>query len=145
MWLGWLLVVPLLAALGWLVYTIVQETGGPGGGVTQGSTAAVTAAEAEELAEDFYRRLEEGGLESAREVMTEEAWLHPEIADGLQGIELSGLSVQEEDDGTAVVTAEATYTYGVSTIVQDETLRVGRVDGELLIVSRSGIPRVGDG
>src|SRR5699024_3624250 len=31
MWLGWLLVVPLLAALGWLVWTIAQGLDDPGG------------------------------------------------------------------------------------------------------------------
>ncbi|WP_181009939.1 serine/threonine-protein kinase [Ornithinimicrobium sufpigmenti] len=145
MWLGWLLVVPLLAALGWLVWTITEDVrAGDGAGTTSSGTAAQTAAvgseEAQELAEEFYDRLLTEGLASARELTTEAAYIDAGIADNLSSVDVEGLEAVENPDGTATVTARVTYSYGQNVFVQDETLRVDRVDEVPLIVSRDAPP-----
>lgn len=145
MWLGWLLVIPLMAALGWLVWTIVEDArSGDGTGSSTGQTGAVGSGEARELAEEFYDRLENEGLASARELTTDAAFIHQDIAENLTSVEVSGLEAVEIEDGSATVTARVTYSYGSNTIAQDESLRVERVDGTPLIVSRYAGPVGGD-
>lgn len=144
MWLGWLLVIPLLALLGWLVWTIAEDVrSGDGTGSSTAQEGAVGSGEAQELAEEFYDRLENEGLASARELTTEDAFIHQDIAENLTAVEVSGLEATENEDGSATVTARVTYSYGSNTIPQDESLRVERVDGSPLIVSRYAGP-VGD-
>lgn len=133
-WLGWLLAVPLLVALGWLVWTIVDSLDGTGSSTTSGTE--VDVGEAEQLAQEFYARLQDDGLASARELTTEGAYIADDLTDGLDGIELAGLSGQPRPDGSATVTARATYTYGGTVIVQDEQLTIAPVDGQLRITER---------
>ncbi|MFK5582319.1 serine/threonine-protein kinase [Serinicoccus sp. LYQ131] len=145
MWLGWLIAVPLLALLGWLVWNIASglDDGGGETSTTQDAGTPVTSDEARDLAEDLYTTLADDGLDAARALMTQDAWLHPDIADGLAGLEVSDLQATELPDGTAEVTAVVTYDYGAAPIVQDETLGVSRVTGELLVYERSAVARGG--
>ena len=142
MWLGWLLAVPLLAALGWLVWTIADGVRS-GDGTVATANQTVGADEAGELAEEFYDRLVDEGLASARELTTDEAYVHEDIADNLSSVDVADLEAVENPDGTATVTALVSYSYGGRVIVQDETLQVDRVDGTPLIVSRYA-PTVSD-
>ena len=149
-WLGWLAAIPLLALLGWLVWTIATGSGtGLGGGddasqdTGQVDTSPVGAAEAEQFVEDFYATLESEGYAAARESMSADAWLASDIAEGLGDVNVSEVQATESGDGTAQVSAVVSYAYG-SVITQDETLGVARAeDGGLLIVSREAIPREG--
>ncbi|WP_192498711.1 serine/threonine-protein kinase [Ornithinimicrobium pratense] len=144
MWLGWLLAVPLLAALGWLVWTITEDVrSGDGAQTTASQTGTVGSGEARELAEEFYDRLLSQGLDAARELTTDEAFIDEGLTLNLTSLDVSGMESVENLDGTATVTALVTYSYGERVIVQDETLQVDRVDGAPLIVSRYA-PEVSD-
>ncbi len=142
--LGWLLGVPLALLLGWLVWTIATgERPGPDGATTT-STApqggAVSVEEAEGVIQAFYSELQTEGLDTARQHLSEQVFadrgVAEDIDEGLTSVDLSPpASEQVGDDVRSVV--RATYTYGTTVIVQDDTLVVSRVDGQPLIVRRS--------
>lgn len=144
MWLGWLLVVPLLAALGWLVWTIAQGLDDPGGtdptSVTQPTDAApVTVAEAVGLADRFYVVLSREGAAGVAPLLGPDVEVDPEIRDGLTGLRYEGMVGTQREDGSVLVTSTVTYTYGTSTRRQDEELVIGRTEagGEPLVLLRA--------
>jgi hypothetical protein len=144
MWLGWLLVVPLLAALGWLVWTIAQGLDDPGGtdptSVTQPTDAApVTVAEAVGLADRFYVVLSREGAAGVAPLLGPDVEVDPEVRDGLTGLRYEGMVGTPREDGSVLVTSTVTYTYGTSTRRQDEELVVGRAEagGEPLVLLRA--------
>lgn len=144
-WLAWLVAIPLVLLLGWLVWTIANGDIGGGAGPTTSSeqTGPVAAGEAQSFVEDFYAALEGDGQEAAREFLGPDAYMAPDISEGLGEVSLADVEATEQADGTAVVTAVVSYGYS-STLVQDEALTVARTDDGLRIVTRSALERGGD-
>lgn len=140
MWLGWLLVVPLLAALAWLVWTIVDGQGGSGtdpGSVTQAVDAEpVSVQEALTLADRFYVVVSREGPDGVADMLGPDAEVDPEIRDGLTQLRYEGMVADQREDGAVLVTTTVNYTYGDQTVRQDEELVIGRaeVGGEPLVL-----------
>ena len=140
--LTWLVAIPLLALLGWLVWTVVGQGDGPGDGTSQTSTAPgasgeVTEAEANEFVRGFYQTLVRDGLDAARAKLGPDADVDPGITDGLTRIDYGNSVTTAGDDGAQQVAIDVTYNYGSTTYAQRETLLVAREDGQLKIVERS--------
>lgn len=138
--LTWLLVVPLLAALGWFVWTVVQEGGwSPGGdpAPTETVDGAVTGAEAEEVVRFFYTTLASDSLEAARAVMIDAVPVGEQLEVDLQGVEIRSVSATEQADGTVAVLAVVAYNKGGAVpVVQEETMIVERRGEAPMIVRR---------
>ncbi|ANS78437.1 serine/threonine protein kinase [Serinicoccus hydrothermalis] len=147
-WLSWLLIVPLALLLGWLVWTIATGSEGMGGTANQdpgasesaeAGTEAVSADEARDLAQRFYDTLGGDGLQAARQLTLPDAYVAPDIEEGLQSLSVGDLSAQEQGDGSATVTGLVTYTYDVAVIEQEETLTVVRGDDGPVIAVRNAV------
>ena len=142
--LTWLLVIPLLAALGWLVWTIV-DTGGAdrdaGGNVSLPTTATpdepVSANDAEQLVRYFYSALVDEGLAAARVTMVDGVPVPEDIADGLLAVEVRSVEVTEPADGITEVVAIVAYEYAPETIVQREEMQVARRGADAKIIRRA--------
>ncbi|MFX0538004.1 serine/threonine-protein kinase [Ornithinimicrobium sp. Y1847] len=146
--LTWLIAIPLLVLLGWLAWTIIDQTGGLGGdGSSQtspvASTGEVDAAEANQLVRSFYLALVgDGGLEEARTMLGPDAQVDPEIADGLTRIAYDNSVTTAGPDGTQQIEIDVDYTYGDTVLEQRETLLVGRNEaGDPVILERSTTDR----
>ena len=146
--LAWLVAVPLVLLLGWLVWTIAT-TGGLGGtpdGPTATAGQPVTVAEAEETAREFYRRLADEGLAEARELTLPDVSIDDRITDGLAGVDVRDVAGTERPDGGVDLVTTVAYDYGgPEPVVQQEDLRVARPELEPLVVLRgtttiSGLP-----
>jgi hypothetical protein len=144
MWLGWLLVIPLLAALGWLVWTIADGVRSGDGtdptSITQPTDAApVTVAEAVALADRFYVVLSREGAAGVAPMLGPDVEVDPDIRDGLTGLRYEGMVGTQREDGSVLVTSTVSYTYGESTQQQGEELLIGRTEagGEPVVLART--------
>ena len=144
MWLGWLLTIPLLAALGWLVWSITEGLDDGGGGdptsVTQPSDAApVTVTEAVGLADRFYVVLSRDGAAGVAPMLGPDVEVDPDVREGLTGLRYEGMVGTQREDGSVLVTSTVNYTYGTQTLRQGEELVVGRTEegGEPLVLLRT--------
>ena len=144
MWLGWLLAVPLLAALGWLVWTIADGVRSGDGtdptSITQPTDAApVTVAEAVALADRFYVVLSREGAAGVAPMLGPDVEVDPDVRDGLTGLRYEGMVGTQREDGSVLVTSTVSYTYGESTQQQGEELLIGRTEagGEPVVLART--------
>jgi hypothetical protein len=140
----WLIAIPLVAALGWLVWTIAQGndpdgTDDPGASTSApAATGAVAPEEAGQLARTFYGTLLQG-LEPARAYLGPDAAVDADIAEGLTRVEWDQVTTEPAADGSVAVGITVRYFYGSTMYEQREDLVVARPEGggEPLIVSRS--------
>lgn len=153
MWLGWLLAIPLLAALGWLVWSILQGVDRQGEGtdptsVTQPAEAGpVTVQEALDLANDFYVVLSFEGPEGVAPMLGPDAEVDPEIRDGLTNLRYEGMTGTQREDGSVLVESTVDYFYGTTRYRQTEELVIGRTEagGDPLVLLRTtGEPEITD-
>lgn len=153
MWLGWLLVIPLLAALIWLVWNIMDGVGDGQGTdpttVTQpADAAAVTVQEAVTLADRFYVVLSREGPPGVASMIGPDAEIDPEIRDGLTGLRYEGMVGTQREDGSVLVTSTVNYMYGTTTYRQGEELVIGRTEagGDPVVLLRTTEePEITDG
>lgn len=150
LWLAWLIAAALLAALGWLVWSIAQGLDGTAGSDRPSTTQATGAEpvgteEARQLADRFYVVVSRQGPPGVADMLGPGVEVDPEIREGLTRLRYDGMRVTAQDDGSQLVTATVTYTYGADVLRQDEELVVGRAEagGEPLILRRTTTP-VGD-
>lgn len=142
----WVLAIPLIALLAWLVWALVGQQGlldgdgdGSGDGTNQTATTAITEAEGREVAESLYLGLVRGGPESVADLVGPDVDIAADIGEGLTYVEWSGVTVAPEEDGRATLDVDVTYTYGTTLYEQHETLTLERPEdgGAPIIVERT--------
>ncbi len=140
--LVWLVAIPLVALLAWLVWTIAsgglpgQDDASPSPTTTATQDQPVSTEEAEGTVRAFYTALQDEGLAAARQYMVEGVPVDEAIAEGLESVEVTVDGSRELGQGVVETVATATYAYGPCTIVQQETMQVARRGTEALIVQR---------
>ncbi|MGO0575111.1 serine/threonine-protein kinase [Ornithinimicrobium panacihumi] len=131
--LPWLIALPLIALLGWLVWAIIGQQGlldgGPGSDDSASSDVAltpITEAEGKQLASDFYLGIVRGGPSAVAPMLGPDAELASDIGDDLTYVEWANVTVEPGRGATATLDTDVTYTYGDTVYEQHETLQLER-------------------